>query len=96
MQKNITQFNLPVSILKEGNKFVAYTPALDLSTYGETFKAAQANFMEAVVLFFEELNEMGTGEQVLSDLGWEKQDETFSPPVVISHQSESFSLQVSS
>ncbi|KKQ79852.1 MAG: hypothetical protein UT01_C0026G0001 [Candidatus Daviesbacteria bacterium GW2011_GWA1_38_7] len=32
------QFTLPVSILKEGDSFIAYTPALDLSTVGDTFK----------------------------------------------------------
>jgi predicted RNase H-like HicB family nuclease len=52
--------NLPVSFLKEGNKFVAYTPVLDISTSGKTFKEAQKRFSELVEIFFEELIEMGT------------------------------------
>ena len=37
--KNVDmQFGLPVTFLKEGDNFIAYTPALDLSTVGDTFK----------------------------------------------------------
>ncbi|MCL4353591.1 type II toxin-antitoxin system HicB family antitoxin [Patescibacteria group bacterium] len=92
--KNLrVQFTLPVSILKEGDAFVAYTPVLDLSTSGNTFEQAQKNFVEAVNLFFEELMEMGTADEVLKDLGWQKQDNNvLIPPVVIANQTESFSI----
>ncbi|MEK7636828.1 MAG: hypothetical protein AAB402_00355 [Patescibacteria group bacterium] len=45
---------LPVSILREGKRFIAYTPALDLSTSGKTFDQAKQRFAEAAELFFEE------------------------------------------
>ncbi|MEK7537372.1 MAG: hypothetical protein AAB619_00155 [Patescibacteria group bacterium] len=45
---------LPVSILREGKRFIAYTPALDLSTSGKTFEQAKQRFEEAAELFFEE------------------------------------------
>jgi len=91
--KNIAiQFGLPVSILKEGDRFVAYTPALDLSTAGNTFEEAQKNFIEAVNIFFEEIIEMGTLDEVLENLGWQKQNNTFTPPVVVSNQTENFSI----
>jgi predicted RNase H-like HicB family nuclease len=44
-----------VAILREGKRFVAYTPALDLSTSGKTQAEAKARFQEAAELFFEEL-----------------------------------------
>ncbi|MBI2032450.1 MAG: hypothetical protein HYV38_00775 [Candidatus Levybacteria bacterium] len=91
--KNVrVQFGLPVSILKEGDIFVAYTPALDLSTSAETFEKAQENFIEAVNIFFEELMEMGTLNDVLIELGWQKQDNQLVPPVVVSNQTKSFSF----
>lgn len=92
MKKLHIQFSLPVSILKEDDSFVAYTPALDLSTAGKTFEEAQQNFSEAVKIFFEELMDMGTLDEVLSGLGWQKQNNSFVPPVVVANQTESFSI----
>ncbi len=91
--KNVNiEFTLPVAILKEGDSFVAYTPALDLSTAGDTFEKAQKNFSEAVNIFFEELMYMGTVDEVLMGLGWQKLNNSFVPPVVVANQTESFSI----
>ncbi len=91
--KNVRiQFTLPLTILKEGDSFIAYTPALDLSTSGSTFEEAQKNFVEAVNIFFKELMEMGTTDEVLTGLGWQKQNNMLIPPVVIANQTESFSI----
>jgi len=48
-------FNLPVSFLRESDQFVAYTPALDLSTSGTTLEEAKSNFTEAVGIFLMKL-----------------------------------------
>ena len=66
------QFNLPITVLREGKKFIAYTPALDLSTSGNTFKQVKKRFGEAVSIFFEETLKRGTLDQALSELGWQK------------------------
>ncbi|HEV7424631.1 MAG TPA: hypothetical protein VGO21_05625 [Candidatus Paceibacterota bacterium] len=58
--------NLPITIFKEGKSYVAYSPALDLSTSASTYKKAQARFSEIVKIFFEELGEMGTLDSVLT------------------------------
>lgn len=89
MHKSIKSLNLPVSFLKEADQFVAYTPALDLSTSGETLKEAKKNFTEAVEIFFDEIVSMGTFEEVLLDLGWKKQEHDLVPPAVISQGTES-------
>ena len=89
MDKLIKHLNLPVSFLKEADQFVAYTPALDLSTSGITLEDARKNFAEAVELFFDEIIAMGTLEEVLLDLGWKKHEENFLPPIVISQGMES-------
>lgn len=87
-------FSLPVSILKEDKCFVAYSPALDLSTSGKTFEQAKKRFDEVVEIFFEELLEKGTLDKVLKELGWKNIEKEWLPPVLISQAIENF--QVSS
>jgi len=81
----IKAVNLPVTIFKEGKSYVAYSPALDLSTSASTYKKAQNRFSEIVGIFFEELSEMGTLDVVLASLGWQKIKSNWQPPVVISN-----------
>jgi predicted RNase H-like HicB family nuclease len=83
------EVNLPVSILKEGKRFIAYTPALDLSTSGKSYKEVRARFNEIVEIFFEEIISKGTVDEVLTNLGWEKVRAKWIPPVVISQESQS-------
>lgn len=92
MAKPRFEFSLPVSIIKEGDSFIAYTPALDLSTVGDTLEDAQKRFQEAVELFFEEIAERGTVNEALTELGWQKEDKHLTPPVVVAHQTQPFSV----
>ena len=55
---------LPIFILKEENAFIAFSPALDLSTSGKTPNEAKVRFSEAMTLFFEELIEQGSLKEV--------------------------------
>lgn len=88
------QANLPVTILREGDQFVAHTPALDLSTSGDTLEQAQSRFAEAVEVFFEECHKMGTLDEVLTELGWTRQNNHLTPPVVVDQALQSVSLPV--
>ena len=63
---------LPVQMMKEGSRFVAYCPALDIATQGKTFEEAQKMFAELVNIFFEELADKGTTDKVLTQCGWKK------------------------
>ncbi|OGM94780.1 hypothetical protein A2524_02745 [Candidatus Wolfebacteria bacterium RIFOXYD12_FULL_48_21] len=92
MKKVNLQMQLPVSILREGKLFVAYTPALDLSTAGKTHAEAQKRFQEAVEIFFAEISKRGTVDEVLGELGWQKVKTKWIPPVVVSHQSQTIEL----
>lgn len=92
MIKSTANFNLPVIILKEGDSFIAYTPALDISTVGKTFEQAQKRFNELVTIFFEELSQAGTTEEVLSDLGWTKEKKQLTPPIIVSNQTMQFNI----
>lgn len=82
------EFKLPVSILREGKKFIAYTPTLDLSTSGNNYDEAKQRFGEIVNIFFEELVKKGTLKKVLQNLGWKQIQTKWSPPVVISQESQ--------
>jgi len=80
-------FNLPVVITKQGRRFVAYTPALDISTSGKSQKDVQKKFTELANIFFEEITEEGTTKDVLTELGWKKVQKKWSPPEVVSSKS---------
>lgn len=86
------QVNLPVSILREGKRFIAYTPALDLSTSGANYKEVKTRFREAVEIFFQEIVRKGTFVEVLNSLGWEKMRTGWIPPVLIAHESQTIQV----
>lgn len=65
-------FSVPVHVIREANHFVAYSPTLDLATHGTSLQDALDAHKRAAVLFFRELEEMGTTEEVLMSLGWTK------------------------
>ncbi len=88
MGKLNLEFKIPVSILREGKRYIAYTPALDLSTSGKNYEEAKKRFKEIVNIFFEELIKKGVLEEVLSDLGWRRAQAKWNPPVVISQESQ--------
>ena len=72
MSKKLLNISLTVDIYKENGKFIAYAPALDLSTCGNTFEKAKRRFEEVVEIFIDELEKDGTLEDVLCSLGWRK------------------------
>jgi len=85
MKKAKFEISLPITIFKEGKSFVAYSPALNLSTSAQTYEKAQSRFAEAVEIFFDELARMGTMDKVLAEMGWQKVKSNWRPPVVVSN-----------
>lgn len=63
---------LPLTIFKEGDLYVADCPVLEIATAGKTVDEAKIRFNELVQIFFEELIDMGTLDQVLLSCGWQK------------------------
>lgn len=57
---------LSVNFIKEGKSVIAYSPALDLSTCGKNENEARKRFEETVQLFFEDIIERNTHEEVLT------------------------------
>ncbi len=66
-----------IEILKEGDVYVALSPDLNVSSFGETVEDAKNSFREALEAFIEECREMGTLEEVLEESGFEKVGNTW-------------------
>ena len=88
MKKINLDLKIPVSFMREGKSYIAYTPALDLSTSGKSYQEAKKRFNEIVSIFFEEIIKKGTLEDVLTELGWRRTQLKWNPPVVISQESQ--------
>lgn len=87
-------FALPVSFLKEGKYYIAYTPALDLSTSGKSLIEVKRRFGEAVQIFFEEIIEKGSLDEVLNGLGWQKIKKQWTPPMLITQEITNFRIPI--
>lgn len=84
MQINL---NIPVTIFKEKKAYIAYCPVLDLSTSARTYEKVKTRFNEAVTIYINELCEMGTLDEVLTDFGWTKiRYNNWTPPIAISNE----------
>lgn len=86
------QVNLQVTVLKEDDCFIAYSPALDISTVGDTLEEAQRRFAEAAQLFLEEITLEKKLEEALLELGWQKEQHGLTPPLVVGQASVPVSI----
>lgn len=67
-------------IFKEGRTFVAHALELDVSSCGGTKEKALRNLKEAVRLFLEEAENMGTLRQILEEAGYSKTSQRIAVP----------------
>ena len=75
MQKAV--FN--AEIFREGNLYVGLCCELNVSSFGETVEEARSSLHEAVELFIEECEDMGTLEEVMEEAGFVKEQGTWMP-----------------
>ena len=73
-----------VHTFKEGNKYVAYVPELDLSSCGGTTLEASKNIRAAVQGFLQTSADMGTLDTVLEDAGYIREGDTWRAPEFVS------------
>ncbi|MBL7073610.1 type II toxin-antitoxin system HicB family antitoxin [candidate division KSB1 bacterium] len=59
-----------VEIFKEDDQYVAICPELNVSSYGDSIEEARKAISEAINLFLEECEEMGTLKEVLEEAGF--------------------------
>ncbi len=59
-----------VEIFKENGQYVAVSPELNVSSFGNTPEEAKASLSEAVSLFLEECERMKTLSEILEEAGF--------------------------
>ncbi len=67
-------------IFKEGRTFVAHALELDVSSCGGSKEKALRNLKEAVRLFLEEAERMGTLDQILNEAGYSRTRQKITGP----------------
>lgn len=80
---------IDVFFLKEESTIVAYSPALNLTTYGVDRDDAKSAFNEAIKIFFDETQKKGTLEKILLKLGWtltQIPQVKYKPPQILNNQ----------
>jgi predicted RNase H-like HicB family nuclease len=63
-------FTFEAEIWPEGGKYVARANPLNVLTCGDTREEAEESLLEAVELYLETADEMGTLEDILSEAGY--------------------------
>jgi predicted RNase H-like HicB family nuclease len=71
--RNSIHVSVQVVLFQEDGIWVAYCPALELSSYGDDENDAKGAFEEAMQIFLSETNRKGTLERCLLKLGWQLQ-----------------------
>jgi len=71
-------------VFKEGRLYVAHAPELDVSSCGGNPQKARKNLLEAVRLFLEEAEKMGTLERILQEAGFTRRKQKLQGPKLIS------------
>jgi predicted RNase H-like HicB family nuclease len=73
-------------IFKEGETFVSFCPELSVASCGDTLEEARRRLVEAVRLFLEETQRMGTLQDILREEGFVPRDSagaSWSPPPLL-------------
>ncbi|MBI1883816.1 MAG: hypothetical protein HYS08_06380 [Chlamydiae bacterium] len=80
--------------MKEGDSFIAYTPAFDLVAHGDSFKDANDSFVKSLKLFMEYVTQKGTWKDVLEEYGWKKAHKVWNPPIILRQDSCPVSIPI--
>jgi predicted RNase H-like HicB family nuclease len=86
------EIQFTAQIFKEGRTFVAHTPELDVSSCGGTKERALKNLKDAVRLFLDQAEEMGTLDRILEEAGYLKRKSKLRGPKLISVRQVSLPL----
>ena len=69
------------SVWQKGKWFIAKCPELDFISQGTTREEAKKNLLEVIQIQFQEMNEIGTLNEYLSECGYEKQNNAIVPKI---------------
>ena len=94
LKRTTIKANIPVIYLKEGEAFMCYSPAFDLTAHGDSFEDAERSFARTLKLFIEQVSKKDTWEAVLREYGWEKIRHAWNPPRIIGQESKAVEIPV--
>ena len=69
------KIELHIDYFEEDGTIVALCPELQVSSFGDTLEEAEISIKEAIDLFFEGCETLGTLNEVLEESGFKKSDE---------------------
>ena len=81
-----------IEIFKEGDVYVALSPELNVSSFGETMEEAKKSVKEAIEAFAEECERMGTLEDVLEESGFSKINDSWESRKPVAEENIAFAL----
>jgi predicted RNase H-like HicB family nuclease len=90
---HMEDFAFDVDIFKEGESYVAYVPALDVSSCGATDDEARRNIRDAVRGFLASTADMGTLDEILQEAGYERDGDKWRAPEFVSVDRLTMSLR---
>ena len=85
--------NVTIEVWHKSKWYVAKCPELDFISQGKTREEAKSNLLEVIQIQFEEMSQIGTLDEYLSECGYEKQNNTIIPKTEMIGF-EKYSLQV--
>jgi predicted RNase H-like HicB family nuclease len=77
-------FSFDTHIFKEGDAYVAYVPALDVSSCGATDEEARRNIRDAVRGFLAASADLGTLDEILREAGYDREGDAWRAPEFVS------------
>jgi len=82
---NIVEMQVSLLVFQQGDYYVAYCPSLELSSYGDSVEDAKEGFDDAMNIYLEHCEKMGTLETDLVKHGWtiERMPTKLEPPARI-------------
>ena len=80
----LRDFSFDTHIFKEGETFVAYVPALDVSSCGSTDEEARRNIRDAVRGFLAASEDLGTLDEILQEAGYAPEGDGWRAPEFVS------------
>jgi len=81
-----------IEIFKEGDVYVALSPELNVSSFGDGIEDVKMSLREAIEAFIEECEKMGTLEDVLEESGFSKSNDSWEPRKPLAEESLAFAV----
>jgi predicted RNase H-like HicB family nuclease len=80
---NIELRGVPIVFFEEGERIIAHCVPLDVSSCGHDMEEARRHVREAIELFLETCDDIGTLNEVLEESGFVRDGENWIPPAVL-------------